>query len=377
MSKLAIIRRFPATIAVFGLIFATGSTTFAQNYTGCLKANGKLKKLLRGAEPVRTCKIRETEIHLASEDTTNAILDSIETVTELAASADGRLTAVEAEVERVSGLVDGKILVDGALGNTALGNATFPSERLVFNTAIGARALESLRVPGQGNTAIGAFTLQTTPGGFFNTAIGYQALRLLQEEEEDEFNPNTARDNIAVGHLAGSQLRRGRYNIYVGHSGESFEDGTIRIGDAPFQKSAFIAGVAGTNVSGSPVLVTDSGQLGVEMSSRRYKTDIEPMGAQSDGLLRLRPVSFHYKQADVAGKQRLEYGLIAEEVAEVYPELVGYSDDGKPQTVRYHKLNSMLLNELQKQHQQLIQQERIIADLTARLSRVEARVTRN
>lgn len=380
MSKLD--RRLVVPALIASLLLVGAPATLAQeseesplNYTGCLKANGKLKKLIRGVNPVRRCKVRETEIHLASEDTTNIILNSLETVIELADSAESRFEELEADVAHLNELVDGNILVDSTFRNTALGAQAFPSEELIDNTAIGAHTLENLKIPGQGNTAVGSFALQVTEGGFFNTAIGHQALRLLQEDDPDNAlpeNPNNARSNIAVGHLAGSRLGHGRFNIYIGNPGQSSENGAIRIGNAPFNDKVFIAGIAGTEVDGQPVLVTGNGQLGVGMSSRTYKKEIEPMGARSDKLMRLRPVSFRYREPNAKGNYPLQYGLIAEEVAEVYPELVGYSTDGKPQTVSYHKLNSMLLNELQKQHTQLAQQEQLIAELTARLDRVEA-----
>lgn len=380
MSKLD--RRLVVPALIASLLLVGAPATLAQeseesplNYTGCLKANGKLKKLIRGVNPVRRCKVRETEIHLASEDTTNIILNSLDTVIELAETAEDRFEELEADVDNLNEQVDGKILVDGTFRNTALGAQAFPSEELIDNTAIGAHALENLEIPGQGNTAVGSFALRITRGGFFNTAIGHQALQLLQTDTPDPDNPNNARDNIAVGRLAGSQLRAGRFNIYVGNTGQNSENGVIRIGDTPFQNSVFIAGIAGTVLDGQPVLVAGNGQLGVGMSSRTYKKKIEPMGARSDDLMRLRPVSFRYREPNDKGNYPLQYGLIAEEVAEVYPELVGYSADGKPQTVSYHKLNSMLLNELQKQHTQLAQQEQLIAELTARLARVEAGMT--
>lgn len=382
MSKLG--RRLAVTAMIASLLLFVGApATLAQeseesplNYTGCLKANGKLKKLIRGVNPVRRCKVRETEIHLASEDTTNIILNSLETVIELAENAENRFQQLEADVDNLNEQVDGKILVDSTLRNTALGAQAFPSEELVDNTAIGAHALENLEIPGQGNTAIGSFALQVTRGGYFNTAIGHQALRSLETNTPDPNNPNNARNNIAVGHLAGFQLDNGRFNIYIGNPGQSSEDGAIRIGDTPFQDKVFVAGIAGTALDGQPVLVAGNGQLGVGMSSRIYKKEIETMGTRSDDLMRLRPVSFRYREANAKGGYPLQYGLIAEEVAEVYPELVGYAADGKPQTVSYHKLNGMLLNELQKQHAQLTEQERHIAELTARLARVEAEMTR-
>ena len=95
------------------------------------------------------------------------------------------------------------------------------------------------------------------------------------------------------------------------------------------------------------------------------------MDKESSDLMRLRPVTFRYKKEYDSGEGRLQYGLIAEEVVEVYPELVVYDDTGKVKTVEYQKLPAMLLNELQKQHGKFQEQEAVITELTERLSRLE------
>ena len=118
-------------------------------------------------------------------------------------------------------------------------------------------------------------------------------------------------------------------------------------------------------------MVNNSGQLGVAGSSIRFKDEVRDMGEASSGLLRLRPVTFFYKQSEQSGPRQLQYGLIAEEVAEVYPELVEYSETGEPFTVRYHLLGSMLLNEVQKQDHQIHQQQARIAALEAQLQHRE------
>jgi hypothetical protein len=128
--------------------------------------------------------------------------------------------------------------------------------------------------------------------------------------------------------------------------------------------------------------VDGSGQLGTISSSRRFKYEIQDMGEVSDKLLRLRPVTFRYKQVQTDGSHPLQYGLIAEEVAEVMPELVAYDADGQPQTVQYHVLPTLLLNELQKQRQLVEEQRSTIArqqvdiqELAARLAKLEALIT--
>jgi hypothetical protein len=124
------------------------------------------------------------------------------------------------------------------------------------------------------------------------------------------------------------------------------ESGTIRIGTTSTQTKTSIAGIYGTSVTGSAVVVSSTGQLGVTVSSERYKTAIAPMGSDTAKLEQLRPVSFKLKSDATATRQ---YGLIAEEVAKVYPELVIRDQNGRIDGVRYDELAPMLLNEVQKQ----------------------------
>jgi septal ring factor EnvC (AmiA/AmiB activator) len=126
--------------------------------------------------------------------------------------------------------------------------------------------------------------------------------------------------------------------------------------------NTYIAGIFdGPSVGGSEVFVTSTGELGTISSSQRFKEDIEDMGDASAALMKLRPVVFHYKTAYDDGAHQLQYGLIAEEVAKVYPELVQLDKEGLPRSVRYHFLSSMLLNEAQKQRAALDQQAETIA----------------
>jgi hypothetical protein len=137
-----------------------------------------------------------------------------------------------------------------------------------------------------------------------------------------------------------------------------------------------------TILGGAAVMVRASGQLGVAASSRRYKEDIQPMGAASERLYRLRPVAFRYRKADAEGRKPVQYGLIAEEVAETFPELVVYNERGEPETVAYQTLSVLLLNELKKEHEQVDRQAREInalhgsvaevAELKAELARLKA-----
>src|SRR5262249_6005690 len=206
-----------------------------------------------------------------------------------------------------------------------------------FNTASGRNALER-NTTGDNNTASGYFALFGNRTGFGNTAVGLSAL-----------GNSTGNKNIGIGYRAGINLTIGNNNIYIGNQGVGDESQTIRIGTA--QTSTFIAGIASNN-SGNAVVVIDTatGQLGFEpiASSARYKRDIAPMGTQSEKVLALRPVTFAYKDEAQGGTH---YGLVAEEVAAVYPELVTRTATGEVQRVKYQELIPMLLNELQREHQ--------------------------
>jgi hypothetical protein len=131
------------------------------------------------------------------------------------------------------------------------------------------------------------------------------------------------------------------------------ESAIIRIGTKGTHRATYIAGIDGvTSSKGVAVYINANGQLGTLTSSQRFKKDIHDMGRVTDKLMRLRPVLFRYKEAAEDGTHPVQYGLIAEEVAKVYPELVQYDKEGKPYTIYYHLLTPMLLNELQKEHRQ-------------------------
>ena len=239
------------------------------------------------------------------------------------------------------------------IGNSITGNN---------NTASGYRALYNT-INGYDNTASGSGALFLSTNGNYNTAHGYGALY------------NAAGNlNIGLGYNAGSALAAGSSNIMLGNAGTANDDHVIRIGDV--QTQTFIAGITGVNVSGVPVVISSSGQLGIAQSSRRFKEDIRDMGDDSQGLLRLRPVTFRYRQPFADGAKPIQYGLIAEEVAEVYPDLVARSADGQIETVKYQVLDSMLLNEIQRQNAQLTAQKEEIRSLQQRLARLESLLER-
>jgi hypothetical protein len=192
------------------------------------------------------------------------------------------------------------------------------------------------------------------------TAIGEGALVL-----------NTGSFNIALGNAAGFLLTTGDNNIDIGNEGVAAEANTIRIGNA--QTATFIAGVSGvtTGLPAVPVLVDANGQLGTLSSSRRFKKEIKPMNQASEAILTLKPVTFHYK-SDKTGTP--QFGLIAEEVAAVNPDLVVRDNNGEIYTVRYDAVNAMLLNEFLKEHQKVQELEKQVEKLTAGLQKVSAQL---
>jgi len=247
--------------------------------------------------------------------------------------------------------------------NTASGYwALFSNTIGANNTALGYQALYS-NSTGQANTAVGYQALQNnTSAGGGNTAVGGQALQ-----------NNTGYGNIAIGSAAGYFNTSGSDNIYVGSSGSSGDNGAIRIGNLGIASSFFVQGVYGFSaIGGVPVYVNGNGQLGTMNSSRRFKEQITDMGDSSSKLLQLRPVNFFYKPEYDDGSHLLQYGLIAEEVAKVYPEMVAYDKDGQVLTVRYQLLAPMLLNEVQKQSAQLQKQAAENRKLEDRLAALEA-----
>jgi hypothetical protein len=227
--------------------------------------------------------------------------------------------------------------------NTATGDFALISNTGGFNNTADGVAVLHGNTTGTGNTATGYQTMYHNTGGSSNTAIGMNALL-----------SNTAgANNIAVGAGAGQNVT-GSNNIDIGNAGAAADSKTIRIGTQGSQAAVFIAGINTSSVMGNDVVINSAGQLGTVPSSARFKRDISAMGSASNGLMKLRPVTFVYKN-DPAGIR--QYGLVAEEVERVYPELITYDSEGKVETVRYSMLTSMLLNELQKQTRQLRNQK--------------------
>lgn len=231
-----------------------------------------------------------------------------------------------------------------------------------YNSGYGAFTLYA-NTAGTGSNATGYGALYRNTTGAYNSAEGYFALG---------YN-TTGGSNIAVGPYAGYNLTTGSNNIDIGSRGVAAETGVIRLGTQGTQRAAYMAGVSGVNVTGgATVVVNSSGQLGVMSSSRRYKEDIRSMGDASDRLLKLRPVTFRYMKADENGQKPEQYGLIAEEVAKVMPELVVYNEKGQPETVAYQTLAPLLLNELQREHRQVASLQAEVAELRSLTTQLAA-----
>jgi hypothetical protein len=285
--------------------------------------------------------------------------------------------------------------------NTATGfEALYSNTTGADNTANGVNALLS-NTTGSQNTANGVGTLKQNTTGHANTANGYRALYINTTGRANTANglqslysnttgsQNTAgglnalanntigSNNIALGVSAGLNLTTGSNNIDIGASGVAGESGVIRIGKSPTATATFIAGIAGKTVaSGVGVIVNASGQLGTILSSARYKEAIKPMDKMSETILALKPVTFRYKE-DLDPDGVPQFGLIAEQVEKVNPDLVVRDEHGQVMTVRYEAVNAMLLNEFLKEHRQVqelkgtvAQQQKQIEALTAAVQKV-------
>jgi hypothetical protein len=253
--------------------------------------------------------------------------------------------------------------------NTATGfEALFSNKAGPINTATGAWALYS-NTTGQSNVATGVDALYHNQVGHDNTAQGYLALL-----------NNTGSSNTGLGSNAGSNLTTGSNNIDIGANvlGKSGESNKIRIGKQGTQNGTFIAGIYNiaeptTTSVIKPVYINSNGQLGTTppASSARFKEAIKPMAKTSEAILGLKPVTFKYKNDEEATPQ---FGLIAEEVAKVNPDLVVHDDDGKVYTVRYEAVNAMLLNEFLKEHRNVAEQQSTIAELKTTVARQQKQI---
>jgi len=243
-----------------------------------------------------------------------------------------------------------------ATGHQALANNTAGPN----NTADGQLALQFNTI-GDRNVAVGRAALQTNTEGAANTAIGTEAL----------VSNTTGSNNITLGHAAGLNLTTGSNNIDIGNNGVAGESNTIRIGTGATQTATFIAGINLAAIAGNSVVVAADHRLGVATSSARFKNEIKPMNKASEAILALKPVTFRYKK-EIDPDGIPQFGLVAEEVEKVNPDLVSRDAEGQPYTVRYEAVNAMLLNEFLKTHRTVQEQQKEIDALKTELKEQRA-----
>jgi len=269
--------------------------------------------------------------------------------------------------------------------NTAIGfEVLLNNTSGTANTASGLHALQ-LNTTGSDNTASGLIALQSNTAGAENSAFGSFALSANTTGKNNTAegsgalaNATTGSNNVAVGFDAGLNLKTGGNNIILGANvtGTSSDANTIRIGKQGTQQKTFIAGISGKTVaSGVGVIINSSGQLGTIQSSARFKDDVKPMDKASEAILKLKPVTFRYKRA-LDPDAIPQFGLVAEEVEKVNPQLVIRDEEGRPYTVRYEAVNAMLLNEFLKEHRNVAEQQSKVAEQESTIAELKAAVAK-
>jgi len=264
-----------------------------------------------------------------------------------------------------SGFPDGNV----AVGAYALKNNIGGGD----NVSVGTHALED-NTSGDVNIAIGAYALSGNTTGGGNVAIGSLALEFNEVGERNvaigglALSQSKGYDNIALGNEAGYRIVNGSHNICIGHIGVTSDNNTIRIGKTGVHTSTNIAGISGVVVpNGVTVIVDTNGKLGTVVSSAAFKQDVKPMDDASETILALQPVTFHYKK-DLDPEAIPQFGLVAEQVAKVDPDLVARDESGKPYTVRYDAVNAMLLNEFLKEHKAFVAEQRKLQEQGATIA---------
>jgi hypothetical protein len=274
----------------------------------------------------------------------------------------------------------GTLLANTADGNTATGAAALLNNTGGrYNTANGALALfsntggatEANTATGYGalydnttgghNTANGAGALGNNTTGDLNTAIGGSAL----------LNNTTGSYNTALGYFAGLGILMGDNNVYIAATAANVESNTIRIGNSD-AIGCYIGGIFGATVFNSAAVSVDpNGKLGTITSSIRFKDNIKPTEQASEALFALKPVTFRYKK-EIEPTGKSHFGLVAEDVEKVNPDLIVRDEEGKPYSVRYDQINATLLNEFLKEHRRVQQQEATIEQLRSNAAKQEA-----
>jgi hypothetical protein len=278
-----------------------------------------------------------------------------------------------------------------AVGYQALYNNNGPSNDHYAgfaNVAVGANALFNNRT-GNNNVAIGDFALYDNTTGSNNIAIGSSALRHSNGDGLTVIGDSfaSAIDSVSIGRLPvydhGGNIQfpgvltasmNAQNDIYIGSLVNFVPQITYtsRV-HVMAQDAVYVGAVFGNPIAGSTVNIDSNGQLGVAPSSARFKTDIAPMDKQSEALLALKPVTFHYKK-EIDRTRAQQFGLVAEQVEKVNADLVVHDRDGKPYSVRYDAVNAMLLNEFLKEHRKVEKLESTIAELDARLKEQDSKI---
>lgn len=301
---------------------------------------------------------------VANSATTATYLNSSNTIVNRDSS--GNFAANEIDV--VDLVASGNVVLStnpstSTAGNIMKGVNSFIHNFGTNNTFMGENA-GNFSMSGNGkNSMVGSNSFGSNVSGENNTGIGYGSLAAC----------TTGSNNIGVGSLAGVSLATGSGNIYINADAASSSEGsTTRIGTS--QTKCFVAGIRGvttTNANAVAVLIDSAGQLGTISSSRKVKHDIEDMGDESDNVLNLRPVTFVYNGDATETRQ---YGLIAEEVEAIFPSIVATDEYGEPETVQYHVLPVLLLNEMKKQQTTIDHMKDIISSLQTQLAEFIGRV---
>ncbi len=265
--------------------------------------------------------------------------------------------------------------------NTALGTEALRNNTGSYNVAVGSGALLQTTTGGL-NVAVGHLALRNSLTGGSNVGLGYAALVNATGSSNVGVGTNalnqmtSGSSNIAIGSGAGTALTSGNSNIYIGHGG-AVESGTIRVGSTG-QTRAFIGGIRGITTGQNdalPVVVDSAGQLGTVSSSRKTKFDIADLDPTvTSAVHRLRPVQFRYLTPFADGSTPIQYGLVAEEVEAVLPDLVAYDDAGQPASVKYHVLPGLLLAEVQRLERERVTVASLLAAQTDEVARLRAAV---
>ena len=283
----------------------------------------------------------------------------------------------------------------GGSNTTGFGNVFFGYDAGISNTT-GADNTIAGYIAGLFNSTGCCNAFYGTAAGEYNTTgdsdvfLGYEAGESNTIGGADTFSGvgagmsnTTGNYNTFYGYEAGYNNTTGNSNIYFGNQGpvSGTESNTIRLGTQGNsngqQSTAYIAGIYNTTSSGGiSVYINANGQMGTMPSSLRFKEQVRDMGDSTNALMELRPVTFLYKPDYAKGERTLQYGLIAEEVTKVYPELVAYDTDGQPYSVRYQYLSVMLLNEVQKQYRRAENEAKVITTQQQKIDELEQRLNR-